>query len=222
MLTHGQRRLAAKRAADREGGVTTRAQWFVVIGIVVLLGIGLVIASHAMRDQLAPVQVGTRAPDFRAQTLDARTTKSLADYRGQVVLLNIWATWCAPCVREMPTIERLYQEFGPEGLRVVAVSVDEGMDAQPIRDFISEHDLHFEVLHDASGAIQSTYQLAGLPETFLIGRDGVIRQQQFVWNWDCDPSRIIVAQLLGLDAPPPRDPSAACTISATAQTPAGS
>jgi cytochrome c biogenesis protein CcmG/thiol:disulfide interchange protein DsbE len=127
------------------------------------------------------VRPGSRAPVFQATTMEG-TPASLADFADQVVLLNIWATWCAPCRVEMPSMERLYQELKDEGLEIVAVSVDAplgqrdavgnpGGDIQAFADSLS---LTFPILHDPEGRIQRLYQSTGVPESFIVGRDGLI------------------------------------------------
>jgi peroxiredoxin len=184
--------------------MTSRQQWSVVGAIVVALGIGLAIASHMMKDQLFPVEVGSAAPAFTAKVLDQPAYKSLADYKGQVVLLNIWATYCGPCQEELPSLERLYQEYGGKGLKLVAVSVDDYVSEDSIRKFAKNFGVTFEVLHDSSGAIERQYQATGYPETFVIGREGTIRKK---WigadDWTSTGNRALVAQLLGLESPRP-------------------
>lgn len=158
--------------------MTVKQQWLVVLGIVAVLAGGAVTASHFLKDELTNVTTGSDAPGFAAQTIATTPQmKSLSNYRGEVVLLNIWATWCLPCREEMPEIERLHQELGPKGLKIVAVSVDNAGTEQQIRDFVKEFGLSFEVLHDATGAIQSIYRTTGVPETFIIDRDGVVRKR---------------------------------------------
>jgi peroxiredoxin len=151
-----------------------------------------------MKDDLTSIGVGTPAPAFSARTLDGTSmVKSISNYKGEVVVLNIWATWCGPCREEMPSIQRLYSALGPKGLKVVAVSVDPEGKEQTIRDFAKEFGLTFEVLHDSSGVIQEIYRTAGVPETFVIGRDGLIRKR---WiggeDWYSEPNRRLVESLL--------------------------
>ena len=93
------------------------------------------------------------------------------------MLLNLWATWCGPCRSEMPSLERLHQELGPQGLKIVAVSVDSPGMEDAIRDFQKEFGLTFEILYAPDGKIRDDYQATGFPETFIIGRDGVIRKR---------------------------------------------
>jgi cytochrome c biogenesis protein CcmG, thiol:disulfide interchange protein DsbE len=195
--------------------MTTRQQWGLVLAVVLLLSGGLYAATHYLSDELFPVTVGSAAPPFTAATVDARPrAKSLADYKGQVVLLNIWATWCLPCRTEMPSIQALHRAFGPRGLKVVAVSIDDPGSEQAIRDFASEYGLTFEILHDASGEIQRTYQTTGVPETFVIGADGVIRKKVIgAADWDSPANRALFAQLLGGPAAPaPRGEDAAESV----------
>ena len=97
--------------------MTSKQQWLVVLGIVAVLVGGAVTASHFLKDELTSVSVGSDAPGFAAKALTATPAmKTLTDYRGDVVLLNIWATWCIPCRTEMPSIEAVHQSLGPKGL----------------------------------------------------------------------------------------------------------
>lgn len=182
--------------------MTVKQQWTLVIGFVILISGTLLGATWFMGDELFPVAVGSRAPDFHASTLDPPPRpKSLADYRGQVVLLNIWATWCGPCRIEMPSIEELHRVLGPRGLRVVAVSVDDPGQEPQIRSFARDLGLTFEILHDPSGAIGKAYQVTGYPETFVIGRDGVIRKKVIgASNWSSAANRTLITQLLAESA----------------------
>jgi peroxiredoxin len=164
--------------------VSSGKQWLVIGVIVAALGTALLVASRTIGAELFPLKIGSRAPDFSAvelATADAAPAstapKGIDDYRGQVVLLNIWATWCAPCRVEMPSMQRLEEQLGPKGLRIVAVSIDDPGMEQRIRAFANELGLSFELLYDSAGEIQQQYQTTGVPETFIIGRDGRIRRR---------------------------------------------
>jgi peroxiredoxin len=158
--------------------VSERKQWAIVAGILGTLAVTLFILVTQMGAGLLPLKIGDRAPEFAAATLDgSATTKGVADYRGEVVLLNVWATWCAPCRIEMPSMQRLEEALGPKGLQIVAVSIDVSGSEDRIRDFARELGLTFELLHDAPGRIQREYQTTGVPETFVIGRDGRVRRR---------------------------------------------
>jgi peroxiredoxin len=183
--------------------MTVKQQWLVVLGIVAVLAGGAFTASHFLKDELTSVSVGSDAPGFSAQTLDATPRmKTLSDYRGDVVLLNIWATWCIPCRTEMPSIEQVHKALAPRGLKVVAVSIDDADAQTKIREFQQEMGLTFEILHDVSGSIQGIYRTTGVPETFVIDRSGVIRKK---WisadDWNSPGNRTLLEQLLAEPKP---------------------
>lgn len=187
--------------------MTGRRQWVMVAAVVAAVAAALVGAMRTMGDQLAPVEAGAKAPDFRALEVTESPSgvpraRTLADYKGQVVLLNIWATWCNPCRAEMPSIERLHAELAPKGLKVVAVSIDNPGMEQPIREFVKELGLHFEILYDAPGNIRADYQTAGAPETFVIGRDGIIRKRVIgAADWNTAAQKALLLQLLAEPSP---------------------
>ena len=115
---------------------------------------------------------GVPAPNFTLPDLGGKMV-SLADYKGKVVLLNIWATWCPPCVEEMPSMEKLHQELKSEGFEILAVSLDVS-GAKAVLPFMKKHKLSFTALTDTKGAIKSLYQTIGVPESFIIDKDGII------------------------------------------------
>ena len=178
--------------------MTAKQQWFAVLGVVLTLGCGALVATIFLKDELTSITVGSDAPSFTAKTLDAvPVQRTLANYRGEVVLLNIWGTFCVPCRTEMPSIEALFQDFEKKGLKVVAVSIDQPGFEQQIRDFAKEYKLTFDILYDDTGAIQQTYRSTGVPETLVIGRDGVIHKK---WigpeDWNSAGNRRLLEQLL--------------------------
>jgi peroxiredoxin len=119
-----------------------------------------------------PVTRGSAAPAFTLPERPGPGEVSLASLRGEVVLLNFWATWCEPCEREMPAMQRLHEALAPAGLRLLAVSVDDT--SQVVDDFRSKLGLTFPILWDADKRVADEYQAYRFPETLLIGRDGVV------------------------------------------------
>jgi cytochrome c biogenesis protein CcmG/thiol:disulfide interchange protein DsbE len=163
-----------------------RGQWIAVVTIVIVIG-GIVGIGATLTSEAGLVGPGSKAPDFRAVNLATGDSMTLADYRGQVMLLNIWATWCVPCELEMPSIQRLHETLGTKGLKVVAVSIDQS-DSEEILEWASERNLTFEILQDRKGRIERTYQTTGVPESFIIDRAGVIvRKEIGAREWD-DPA----------------------------------
>jgi peroxiredoxin len=115
---------------------------------------------------------GDLVPAFGAPLLDGDSLH-LASLRGQPVLLNIWATWCAPCREEMPLLQELHEQLGPRGLRILGVSVDSRGSEPTIRRFVDEGGYTFTILHDAADAVSREFRTSGgVPETFLIDGDG--------------------------------------------------
>lgn len=178
--------------------MTSGQQWSVVGAIVAVLGGALWFGSVQLKDELVGVDVGSEAPMFSGATLTGSIpSRSLADYKGKVVLLNVWATWCGPCRTEMPSIEALHKALGPKGLHVVAVSIDDPGKADDIRKFLRDFGLTFEVLHDSTQAIQAAYQTTGVPETFIIAADGTIRKKVIsASDWNSEANRALITQLL--------------------------
>ena len=173
-------------------------------GIAVVVLAALVGMAWFGRKGFEPVVAGRPAPGFSVSTLDGRSV-SLDDYRDKVVLLNVWATWCAPCREEMPSMERLYRDLSGEDFEILAVSVDNpignAVPSEALRSFAAELDLTFPILHsvpDAPGDIQRLFQTTGVPESFLIGRDGVIyRRVSGATSWDSPQYREQILRLLG-------------------------
>lgn len=179
--------------------MSERARW--QWKLAALLGVGLfALFAWTSRDRYAPLDVGSRAPDYAAATLDGDTLH-LKDLRGDVVLINVWATWCPPCLREMPALQRLHEALGADGLRVLAVNVDNasfgGDPTDLVRTFIDEFGLTFDILLDPEYAIESAFQVSGLPMTFVIDRRGRIREKTLgAREWDSAGAQARIRTLL--------------------------
>lgn len=114
------------------------------------------------------------APEFETKTLGGERA-SLADYEGQVVLLNTWATWCEPCVRELPELARLHTELSAKGFSVIGLNTDVRSKLPEVRAMVSRHELPFPIWLDMGSRAQVTFKLRGYPTSFLIDRAGNIR-----------------------------------------------
>ncbi len=123
----------------------------------------------------APVRVGLPAPDFTFPGLDGNKV-SLSDYRGKVVFINIWATWCPPCVEEMPSMQKLYQKLKGENFEILAVSID-SKGAKVVAPFMKKYQLTFPALLDSMGTIKRIYKTTGVPESYIIAKDGILAKK---------------------------------------------
>ena len=140
-----------------------------VVALVAAVAFGY---AHLAERKSLSLETGAAAPDFRLPSL-AGGEIDLESYRGKVVVLNFWATWCPPCVVEMPSLERLHRTLGPEGLAVVTVATDEGPAA--LREFVEDYQLTLPVLLDPGGrSAAADYRTTGYPETFVLDRQGVL------------------------------------------------
>ena len=183
--------------------MTNRQQWTLVASIVMTVVFGVAIAVK-LRPQLDLLEVGDAAPAVHATDLRTSRPATLADYRGKVVLLNVWATWCPPCRVEMPSMQRLHEKLAGTDFRIVAVSVDgdgfysaEKQGPREIMAFVTGMGLTFDILHDPSGAIRSAYQTTGVPESFLIDRDGLIVKKVIgAAEWDGPVNETLIRRLL--------------------------
>jgi peroxiredoxin len=139
--------------------------------------------------------MGSVSPAFQLVDLKGNQI-TLSEYRGKVVLLNFWATWCAPCRVEMPAMETLYQDLHKEGLEVLAISIDpQGLVVT--RPFQEAMGLTFTILHDSDYRVGAAYGARTLPMTYLIDRKGIIRQRIFgARDWNGMDARQLIRNLL--------------------------
>jgi peroxiredoxin len=172
-------------------------QWLFVLAV--LAGLGLAMGALVwFGPEVQAVEAGARAPDYRVVNVASGDSLSLREqYAGKVTLVNIWATWCVPCRVEMPAMQRLYDSLGARGFRIAAVSIDADGPG-PVRDFVKELGLTFDVLQDQSGRIQQVYQTTGVPESFLLDKDGVIIKRVIgAHDWSSPVNSGLVRRLLG-------------------------
>jgi peroxiredoxin len=130
------------------------------------------------------LRTGTPAPLFHLADLKDGKDVDLRSFQGKLVLVNFWATWCVPCVVEMPSLESLDETLGREGLVVLGVSVDE--DRSDLERFLAEKKIRFPILRDPGGRVAATaYRTTGWPETFVIGPTGVLLESYVgATEWD--------------------------------------
>jgi len=174
-------------------------QWLSVGVIVAGLALGAA-ALVIFGPKVEGIEVGKRAPDYKAALITTGDSVSIHQAaKGRVTLVNIWATWCIPCRAEMPAIEQLWRQLGPKGLRIVSISIDDG-DVGDVRSFARDYGLTFDILQDRSTRIQQVYQTTGVPESFLLDKQGLIVKKVIGEHpWSSPSNQRLVANLLGGD-----------------------
>ena len=172
-------------------------QWWLVGGIIGLLVAGAVVLVKFSPEQ-SGVGIGQKAPDYRLVDLQTGDSVSLRERaKGKISIVNIWATWCGPCKEEMPAMQRTFTELSPRGFQILAVSIDEA-DGTSVREFASDLGVTFDVLQDRSGGIQQLYQTTGVPESFLLDRDGtIIKRVIGAHDWSSPANRKLIERYLG-------------------------
>jgi cytochrome c biogenesis protein CcmG, thiol:disulfide interchange protein DsbE len=138
---------------------------------VVLLALGVLLGSVFVEPASA-IGTGTMAPEIGLKDLSGRGV-SLGALKGKVVLVDFWASWCAPCREELPVLETLYKKYRGKGFEVVAVNQDQSADN--VRKFLSATPLSFSVVHDRGGSVASRYAPAKMPSSFILDRKGIVR-----------------------------------------------
>ena len=137
------------------------------------LGLLLISAQLSCYNGSRPPRIGTAAPDFTVKDADRQVT--LSQLRGQVVVLNFWATWCPPCVEETPSLVQMQQRLKDKGVTVLAVSVD--ADDSAYRRFLKDHGVNLLTVRDADQKSNNLYGTIRFPETYIIDRQGVVRRK---------------------------------------------
>ncbi|MFZ0807584.1 MAG: TlpA disulfide reductase family protein [Candidatus Sulfotelmatobacter sp.] len=133
----------------------------------------LVMALFSSSCETRPGRIGTAAPNFSLQDSDRKVT--LAQFRGQVLLVNFWATWCPPCQAELPSLISLQERTRAKGVTVLGISID--VDADAYHRFLKERNVNFLTVRDPEQKIADMYGTSGWPETYIVDRDGVLRRK---------------------------------------------
>ena len=168
--------------------------------IVILGGLAIVVFAFGVvwlqSAKYEPLVVGKSAPDFSLPDLQGKTQR-LSDYRGKVVFLNFWATWCKPCKEEMPSMQVLWENLKNRDFVMLAVSMDRVTTTKDIPSFVETLKLSFPILTDSWGQTDKRYKLMGVPETYIIDQNGVLREKVIgPRDWTRPESIETIVQLL--------------------------
>jgi len=174
---------ASVSAASRPGG-RAKSAWSIIFFLIVGSIAGYFVYKEATRaGSPGVVNIGQQAPDFSIKDQSGHEIK-LSDYRGKLVFLNFWATWCAPCIEEMPAMETLNQTFKDRKFQMLAISVDN--DWKLVNGFYKDYNLTLPAFLDPGHQVANQYKVYKFPETFLIDGNGYVIKHTWVERW-ADP-----------------------------------
>jgi peroxiredoxin len=182
-------------AAEPAGAPVLRRRLVVIVGVlaIIALAFGVVWLQSAKYE---PLTVGMAAPDFTLPDM-AGKNQQLSDYRGKVIFLNFWATWCKPCKEEMPSMQVLWDNLKKEDFVMLAISMDRVTTTKEISPFVESLKLTFPILTDSWGQTDKRYKLMGVPETYIIDQNGVLREKVIgPRDWTRTESIETIVQLL--------------------------
>ncbi len=153
----------------------SKRRWNIFLLVVALIGGAWIQASRVPSEDESVAQVAARvnfqAPDFALTTLEGKSI-TLGEYRGKIVLINFWATWCPPCRAEMPELNAVAQAHRDQ---LIVLAINNGETIERVQSFVAEFQLTFPVLLDPDGAVASKYAVLGLPTSFFVDRNGLVR-----------------------------------------------
>jgi thiol-disulfide isomerase/thioredoxin len=148
-------------------------KYFKSIRLMVLLTGSMLVTSSALAKDMTGA-----APDFTLKSISGENLK-LSEFRGDVILINFWASWCGPCRQEMPLLDQLYQRYSPVGFTILGINVEENSDQA--RKLLQEVPVSFPILFDTQNSVSKLYNLVGMPSTMIVDRDGNIRYQNVAY-----------------------------------------
>lgn len=160
--------------------VKNPVRWSILMALVLVVGIAWIISSSipvsaTTNGSIPSPREGFFAPDFSLEQLGGGEI-ALSSLRGQVVVLNMWASWCPPCRAEMPALQRVFEANQSRGLQVLGVHTTFQDRESAAIAFVTQHELSFPILFDRSGLVSRMYQMRALPTTFFIDREGIIQE----------------------------------------------
>ena len=145
-----------------------------IVLLIIILALGLAVTSCASGSGPTEARVGQQAPDFQLQNLDGQSI-SLKEFKDKPVLINFWATWCGPCVYEMPFLQEIHNEWSGKGL--VLLAINKGESPATVSSFLQDQNLSIPVLLDTEQTVSQRYNVFGIPTTFFVDKDGIIQEK---------------------------------------------
>jgi len=172
-----------------------KAVLIAIIGVLAVIGF-LFFYGQNSGQRVKLIREGDRAPEFSLLSLDGKAI-SLASYRGKVVMVHFWATWCPPCVEELPTLERLNRAYAGKDLEILAISVDEG-GAGAVGQFMQKNRFALPVMLNPDQSVARQYGTIKFPETYLVDREGIVRRKVIgAVDWTSPAAQEIIQAMVG-------------------------
>ncbi len=171
----------------------------IILILLIIISLSTAISAATIQEKMAENGFSTAdktvpSINFKLENIEG-IEKELTDYRGKVVFLNFWATWCGPCRYEMPSMEKLYKEFKDDGLEILAINLGES--APDVGEFMEEYKLSFPALLDTDRSVSLKYGVRSIPTTYLIGRDGnILGMAVGAREWDSDAIKQLFREIL--------------------------
>lgn len=173
----------------------TKVVWLVLVLVLAWVP-GYAEDSSFKKVGVVPPKISQLAPDFVAKNLKGQTVK-LSDFKGKVLLLNFWATWCGACIEEMASMQNLYSSLKADGVEVLAISIDRWNEDR-IKEYVKKKNLTFTVLLDQDQKVRKQYHVMGIPTSYLIDGEGKIRgYASGARTWDSPDSQSLLLSLKG-------------------------
>ena len=165
-----------------------------------MMRLTLAVALVAAAASVPAVEPGAPAPGFRLPTFESGAAVSLADFRGKVVFVDFWASWCSPCRQSLPLYDKLREDFAAADFAILAIGLDE--DVGDAKTFLAEHPVRYTTLQNPQGDVATAFDLKGMPSSYLIDRDGVVRARHVGFEAkDIDVLKKEIDKLVGKAAP---------------------
>ncbi len=182
----------------RHAEVKARINFLLIAGFVLMTAIGTNAHAESANKPVSPMEIEklnkSSAPEFSLKNLNGKSI-ALSSFKGKIVLLNFWASWCPPCLAEMPSFKKVYGEMKSRGLEVIAVSADKSVNET--REFTDKKGFDFAILMDENRAVTKQYKVFSLPTTFLIDRKGIIIEKFFgEYDWSSPEMKKKIEKLL--------------------------
>lgn len=188
-------RHAARSARDGWIIGMKKAALIGTIAVLAVIGFLLFFGQNSGK-RVKLIREGDQAPEFTLPSLDGKAV-SLSSYRGKVVMVHFWATWCPPCVEELPALERLYHAYVGKDLEVLTISVDEG-GASDVGQFMRKNEFALPVLLNPGQSVARAYGTFKFPETYLVDREGIVRRKIIgAADWTSPAAQEVIQAMVG-------------------------